>query len=178
MCFGAILTLKHISTNTKILSFNLNNGMRKTFFIILTFLLSTTYLVAQDNNVSSQIQLKNEASQIAQKLNLDKSTEKLIYNVLRHIKNRLEDLPFGTSNYDKLADYINEERTEMMKVIMPTKKYDEYEKIYDAGEKAKIEKLKAINNQYIKDLKNNNNPEQAESEALMQKDRVLSEVAE
>ncbi|MDR1055404.1 MAG: hypothetical protein LBL90_06190 [Prevotellaceae bacterium] len=137
--------------------------MKKILVVIATICL-TTALTAQDSDRSNQ-QLQTEANKIVETLQLEKAKGKLVYNVLYHFKTRLEDLSLGTPNYEKLLGYINEERTEMMKVIMPTNKYNEYDKLYSPVENARIQKLKAINEDYV----------QGGTEAIMQKDRLLAE---
>ena len=138
--------------------------MKKVLSIIAALWLMTT-AIAQHKNEEVRQLLQSEASQIVQTLNLEASKEKLVFNVLYHVQTRIEDLAFGTPNYDRLLGYINEERTEMMKVIMPSDKYKEYNKLYSPVENGKIQKLKDINNEFISSG--------SEENAILKKEKIL-----
>ena len=143
--------------------------MKRIFFLIVSLGFAAVSLTAQGSNNVDQ-NLQTEANQIVNQLSLDKSKEKLVYNVLYHVKTRLEDLALGTPNYDKLLSYIDEERSEMMKVIMPTTTYSTYKKMYDSPENEKLEKLKKLNTEYV-----NTGNQDKQAEVMMQKDKILTE---
>ena len=144
----------------------------KKLFIIIAFLgfVNIATAAGQSSDAEKQ-QLQVTAKQIVDNLKLNSSNEKLVYNALYHVKTRIEDLALGTPNYDKLLGYIDEERTEMMKVIMPTGIYKEYIRIYNPIEETKIQKLKEINNEYVSSANNKD----FEANAIMKRDRLLSE---
>lgn len=148
--------------------------MKRVFVVITFFCLLGVNAIAAQGKGEVKTHLHDEAKQIVEQLNLEDTKVQLVYNVLHHVNTRMEDLALGTPNYDRLLGYIDEERSEMMKVILPVKKYEEYNKLYSSVEADKIKKLKSINDDYV-NSSSKADREQAESVALMQKDRLLAE---
>lgn len=121
--------------------------MRKLILLTMLFCLAT-YVFGQSN--PQEKELKDQAELISKQLNLDKQTGHLTYNVLLHIDRRIADLPLGHPNYKKLLLYINQERLDMMQVILTEDKYKKYTRIFSPRVAASLRKLLAKNDAYVK----------------------------
>lgn len=120
----------------------------KRFIAAMTLLCLACYVVAQ--TTPKQKELADQAGVIAKQLSLDKKTEHLTYNVLKHISERIEDLPLGHPNYKKLLLHINQERLDMMKVILSADKFKQYDKSFSPAEETKLKELNVKNDAYVK----------------------------
>jgi hypothetical protein len=121
--------------------------MKRILSIILLVLVSFGTF-AQPKEKDSE--LKEQAATIKKELSLDDKSERLVYNVLYHVKTRIADIPMGHGNYQKLVSYVDEERVSMMKSLLPVNKYKQYETVFGPGEKQKITKILAKNAEYVK----------------------------
>jgi hypothetical protein len=117
-------------------------------FLSVILVLASFSVFAQSK--AKDVQLKDEAAVIKKELSLDDKSEHLIYNVLYHVKTRIADIPLGHENYKKLVSYVNEERISMMKSLLSSSKFKEYENIFEAKEKQKISTILAKNDEYVK----------------------------
>lgn len=120
----------------------------KNVYIILTLLFTFTTVINAQQPSDNKIQAKS--SQISKKLKLDDDTSILVYNVVKHISNRIEDLEIGTANYAKLINYIAEEREQMMKSALSKEKYKEYQKLYADKDNNEITRLINKNESFLK----------------------------
>ncbi|MDR2423436.1 MAG: hypothetical protein LBD59_01775 [Prevotellaceae bacterium] len=119
---------------------------------LLTIALITTsiaYLSAQQTG-KEDAALKSEAAKIAKELSLDAKNERLVYNVLNHVKTRIAGVPLGHEKYAKLIGYIDEERVGMMKALLTSAQYKRYETAFGASEKQKVAQLLAKNTEHVK----------------------------
>lgn len=112
--------------------------------LVLALMVSTTYA----QSIAKDKELEDEATKVAKELKLDKKTEHLVYNVLNHVKTRASDIPFGHAKYEKLISYIEQEQSEMMKVILSPSKYKEYEKLYKQKNKDRLQEYIVQNSDY------------------------------
>ncbi|MDR1340507.1 MAG: hypothetical protein LBK58_10710 [Prevotellaceae bacterium] len=120
--------------------------MKKVLSIILV--LVTFGAFAQPKEKDSELQ--KQAAIIKKELSLDDKSEHLVYNVLYHVKTRIADIPLGHGNYKKLISYVDEERVSMMKSLLPTNKFKQYETAFGAEEKQKIAGILAKNDEHVK----------------------------
>jgi hypothetical protein len=125
--------------------------MKKILFTVLM----VGVLLPGAAQVQVQVQEKDrelvlQAENIRKKLSLDDKTEHLVYNVLKHVKSRIEDVPQGQENYARLIGYIDDERVSMMKSLLSPEKYKIYEAVFDGLEKEKINNLIAKNDAYVR----------------------------
>lgn len=118
-------------------------------------LLTTALILTAIAHVSAQAgkedaALKSEAAKITKELSLDVKNERLVYNVLNHVKIRIAGVPLGHENYAKLIGYIDEERVGMMKALMTGAQYKRYETSFGTAEKQKVAQLLAKNAEHVK----------------------------
>lgn len=120
----------------------------KTLNILLLLLLCPFVSLTAQTNEKDKI-LEGEAKSIATDLSLDTKSEKLIYNVLYHVKTRLEDTPMGHANYKTLVGYIDQERKDMMRAILSPGDYEKYAELYGKKEAQKIKEWRDRNAEYV-----------------------------
>jgi len=120
--------------------------MKQILSIFLLFL--AINVVAQSKQKDKD--LETEAAKITKELSLNSKSEHLVYNVLYHVKTRISDIPLGRNNYEKLLSYVDDERVSMMKSLMTTKQYKDYERLFGETEKQKMKNLVARNAEYIR----------------------------
>ncbi|MDR0558604.1 MAG: hypothetical protein LBG92_00375 [Prevotellaceae bacterium] len=121
--------------------------MKNVFLVIMMFFSFSAF--AQQKEKDENRDLLNEAAKIRRELSLNAKEEHLVYNVLSHVKKRIADIPFGHKNYVKLVKYVDEERVDMMKAILPPQKYKQYETAFGALEQRKIAKYIEQNNEFV-----------------------------
>ncbi|MDR1054289.1 MAG: hypothetical protein LBL90_00285 [Prevotellaceae bacterium] len=141
--------------------------MKKISFIICLMLVFTLGLSAQ---TSVKTKVETRAAQIAKRLKLDEAAATSVYNVVKHIDSRIQDLALGTPDYEKLINYIAEEREQMMKAALPKDKFKEYKKLYSEREKNEIKSLITKNESFVKREKSKNDREERISKSIMERD--------
>jgi hypothetical protein len=122
--------------------------MKKVLSIILIFV--SLGVFAQPKDKDKDVALQKQAAIIKKKLSLNDKSEHLVYNVLYHIKTRIADIPLGHGNYKNLIFYIDEERVSMMKSLLSTQQFKQYEATFGPEEKQKIANILAKNDEHVK----------------------------
>jgi hypothetical protein len=117
--------------------------------------------------------VEKKASAVATRLNLDEDKKKAIYNIFSQTEKRIADLAYGT-DYTKLINYINQERSEMLKVALSAEEFSSYQKFYATGD----------SNEILGHIKKNNAflakqvAEEKKNKKLMETDKLKNEKEE
>ena len=149
--------------------------MKKMIVAMLLLLVCATTVMAQQQPVDK---VKQKASQISKRLKLDTNASTSIYNAIKHIDTRIKDLAFGTPDYAKLLNYIDEERHQMMKAALPTDKYKEYKKLYAEREKNELKSLVTKNESFVKREQSKAERDERLEHSIMQRDMKKAEAEE
>jgi hypothetical protein len=120
--------------------------MKRILSVILVLISVGTFAQPKEKD----LELTKQAAAIKKELALDDKSEHLVYNILYHVKTRIDDIPLGLGNYQKLISYVDEERISMMKSLLPANKYKQYESVFGPVEKKKIASIIAKNAEYVK----------------------------
>lgn len=122
--------------------------MRKivTFMIISLFVISSVVAAKpRDEKLDAQ------ANEIVKELKLNSNMQNDIYNILLHVKKRTEDIPLGSPKYKQLIEYVNQERLDMMNVLLQSpKKFKEYRTKYDPIADQEMKKMIEKSQNYIR----------------------------
>ena len=122
-------------------------AMKKIFVIFCFAVFSSGSTVGRELNKECE----KKANEIAESVGgLDARSTRLVYNVVDHIDKRMNDVPLGVMNYKKLMSYIDQERVDMMKVILTSEQFKRYTRQFDSTEKDIITMFCKKNDDYIR----------------------------
>jgi uncharacterized membrane protein YqiK len=116
--------------------------------------------------------LANEKTNaVTTRLNLDENKKKAVYNVFLQTEKRIADLTFGTPDYTKLINYINQERSDMLKTALSPEEYASYQKFYGTSDNNEVNSYIKKNNAFLTKKAAEEAKAQKENEKLMQSDK-------
>ncbi|MDR1170212.1 MAG: hypothetical protein LBK97_05185 [Prevotellaceae bacterium] len=117
---------------------------------------------AQAVQTAAKDPVGEKTNAVATRLKLDDSKKKSVYNVFSQTDKRIADLAIGTPDYAKLINYINQERSDMLKTILSPDEFASYQKFYTASNNNEINAYIKKNNAFL--------TKQAAEEAKAKKD--------
>jgi hypothetical protein len=126
---------------------------------------------AQTVQTAGKSAVEEKTNAVATRLKLSDDKRKSVYNVFSQIEKRIADLAIGTPDYARLIGYINQERTDMLKVALSPEEYTLYQKFYGISDKREIDTFIRKNNAYLTKKAANEAKEKRTNERLMQADK-------
>jgi hypothetical protein len=93
--------------------------------------------------------VQEKANTVATRLNLNEEKKKSVYNIFSQTEKRIADLALGTPDYMKLIKYINQERSDMLKIALSSDEYNAYQKNFSVKDNSEINAYIKKNNTYL-----------------------------
>jgi hypothetical protein len=152
----------------------------KSGILSLSFLLFFGILSqAQSVSTTADDLVEKKTNTVATRLKLDDGKKKAVYNVFSQTEKRIADLAYGTPDYTKLINYINQERSDMLKVALSQEEYSLYQKFFNTSDNNEINKHIKANYAYLKKKAAEEDKAKKTNEKLMKadKDRIKKEEA-
>jgi hypothetical protein len=104
---------------------------------------------AQEVQATVKDPVEEKTNAVATRLNLDESKKKAVYNIFSQTEKRITDLALGTPDYTKLINYINQERSDMLKVALSPDEFTAYKKFYGTSDNNEITGYIKKNNAFL-----------------------------
>jgi hypothetical protein len=117
------------------------------FLSFLLFLGIQSHAQTGQNTIKDPVEEKTNA--VATRLNLDENKKKAVYNAFMQTEKRIADLALGTPDYTKLINYINQERSDMLKTALSPEEYAAYQKSYAISDNNEINSYIKKNNAFL-----------------------------
>jgi hypothetical protein len=126
---------------------------------------------AQTGQNTSKDPVEEKTNAVVTRLNLDESKKKAVYNVFSQTEKRIADLALGTPDYTKLINYINQERSDMLKTALSPEEFTSYQKFYAASDDNEINSYIKKNNAFLTKKAAEDAKAKKDNEKLMQADK-------
>jgi hypothetical protein len=134
-------------------------------------LISASYLSGQTAQTAQKDLVAEKTDLVATRLKLDGTKKETVHKIFVQTDKRITDLAYGTPDYVKLINYINQERSDMLKAALTTEEFSEYQKNFSSKDLAEVNKYIAQNNAFMTKKANDELKEQKETERIMSKDK-------
>jgi hypothetical protein len=145
----------------------------KNILLALSFLM---FLGVQSHAQTGQTAVKDPVEEktnaVITRLKLDESKRKSVYNIFSQTAKRIADLELGTPDYAKLINYINQERSDMLKTALTPDEYDSYQKFYATSDNNEITAYIKKNNAFLTKKAAEEAKAKKDNERLMQADKL------
>ena len=146
----------------------MKNRLLITCFMML---ISASYLSAQTQQAAQQDPATVKTDLVATRLKLDAGKKETVHKIFVQTDKRIADLEFGTPDYVKLINYINQERSDMLKAALTTEEFAEYQKNFASKDMSEVNKYVSQNNAFMTKKANAELKEKKETERIMAKDK-------
>jgi histone H1/5 len=143
---------------------------RLLFLSFLLFLGIQSHAQTGQNTVKNPVEEKTNA--VVTRLNLDENKKKAVYNVFSQTEKRIADLALGTPDYTKLINYINQERSDMLKIALSPEEFTLYQKFYATSDDNEINSYIKKNNAFLTKKAAEEAKAKKDNEKLMQADKL------
>jgi hypothetical protein len=138
--------------------------------LILSFLLFLGIKSQAQTPGKDPVEEKTNA--VATRLNLDDEKKRTVYNIFSQTEKRIADLALGTPDYVKLINYINQERSDMLKVALSPEEFALYQKSFATKDSNEINTYIKSNNTYLTKQAAEEEKARKTNEKIMQADKV------
>ncbi|MDR1594396.1 MAG: hypothetical protein LBS43_07945 [Prevotellaceae bacterium] len=139
--------------------------------LILSFLLFLG-IESRAQEVQAKNPVEEKTNAVATRLKLDENKKKSVYNIFSQTEKRISDLALGTPDYTKLINYINQERTDMLKTALSPDEFTAYKKIYATSDNNEITGYIKKNNAYLTKQAAEEAKAKKANEKIMQADKA------
>jgi hypothetical protein len=143
------------------------------FLSFLMFLGMQSHAQAGQSTVKDPVEEKTNV--VVTRLKLDEDKKKSVYNIFSQTEKRIEDLALGTPDYTKLINYINQERSDMLKTILTSEEYASYHRFYGINDNNEINSHIKKNNDFLTKKAAEEAKTKKENERIMQTDKKEEE---
>jgi len=140
--------------------------------LLMSFLLFFGINSQAQTQTAGKNPVEEKTNAVAIRLNLDGEKKTAINNIFTQTEKRITDLAQGTPDYTKLINYINTERSEMLKVALSPEEFSNYQKFFTARDNAEINTYIKNNNVYLTKKTTAELKEKKETDKIMQADKV------
>ena len=146
----------------------MKNRLLITCFLML---ISVSYLSAQAQQEAQTDPTTVKTDLVATRLKLDAGKKETVYKIFTQTDKRIADLEYGTPDYVKLINYINQERSDMLKAALTTEEFAEYQKNFASKDLSEVNKYVSQNNAFMTKKASAELKEKKETERIMAKDK-------
>ncbi|MDR1886400.1 MAG: hypothetical protein LBQ70_00655 [Prevotellaceae bacterium] len=127
---------------------------------------------AQDAQTAGTDPVETQTNAVAARLNLNEEKKKAVYNIFSQTEKRITDLAQGTPDYTKLINYINQERSDMLKAALSPDEFALYQKVYMTKDNNEINAYIKKNNAYLMKKASEEAKAKKENDRIMQADKL------
>jgi hypothetical protein len=121
----------------------------KNMLLILSFLLFLGVNSQSQTPTTGKDPVEEKTNTVATLLKLDGEKRKAVYNIFSQTDKRIVDLAQGTPDYTKLINYINQERSDMLKSALSADEFAVYQKSFAVKDNNEINSYIKANNTYL-----------------------------
>jgi hypothetical protein len=145
--------------------------VRKNLLVLSFLLFLGTGSQAQGVQATVKDPVEEKTNAVVTRLKLDENKKKAVYNIFSQTEKRITDLALGTPDYTKLINYINQERSDMLKTALSQDEYTSYQKFYATSDSNEITGYIKKNNAYMTKQAAEEAKAKKASEKIMQSDK-------
>ncbi|MDR0385629.1 MAG: hypothetical protein LBH60_06090 [Prevotellaceae bacterium] len=146
--------------------------MKSSLFILSFIMLLGIESHAQAVQTATKDPVEEKAKAVATRLNLDENKKKSVYNIFSQTEKRIADLALGTPDYAKLINYINQERSDMLKTALSPDEFASYQKFYAASNNTEINAYIKKNNAFLSKQATEEAKAEKSNKKIMQADKL------
>jgi hypothetical protein len=143
----------------------------KSILLILSFLLFLGIKSQAQTPTTGKDPVEEKTNAVATHLKLDEEKKRAIHNIFSQTNKRIADLALGTPDYTKLINYINQERSDMLKSALSADEFTSYQKSFAAKDNNEINTYIKANNTHLTKKAAEEEKAKKTNEKLMQADK-------